>query len=158
MTDRLAPKPEHPRPMIVESKILGSLSVPEEAIIRFPTGLFGFPRSAQLRLPPRQPRGGRTGSNPRRTSTSPSCWSIRSSSSPGYSADLPPADVTELGSREGSGEVAVLAIVTLPGSREERPTANLQGPLALSLRSRLGKQLALEDGTYGVRCAFDLTA
>lgn len=155
MSDPAAPNPEYSRPMIVESKILGSLDVPEEAIIRFPSGLFGFPERHRFAFLPANREG--------------TYWLQSVDDAylafvlidpfvffPGYAADLPPAELAELGSREGAGDVAVLAIVTLPPSRDAKPTANLQGPVALSLQSRLGKQLALEDASFGVRCEFDL--
>lgn len=152
----MALNPEHPRPMTVESKILGPLTVPAEAIIRFPSGLFGFPERRSFAFVP----GNREGTYWLQSADDPYLAFVLVDPFlffPGFTADLPPAEVAELGSSEEAGDVAVLAIVTLPASRGEKPTANLQGPLALNLKAQLGKQLALEDPTYGVRCEFELT-
>ena len=48
------------------------------------------------------------------------------------------------------GELAVLAIVTLPASRTGTPTANLHAPLVLNLASRLGRQLVLQTDRWGM--------
>lgn len=154
MSSAVAPTPEDTRPMIVQSVILGPLAVPEESVIRFPTGLFGLGECREFAFLPAHREG--------------LYWlqSVEHADLafvlvdpfphfPGYGADIGAADLIDLGGVEGS-EVAILAIVTLPETREGKPTANLQGPLALSLKSRLGKQIALEDPSLGVRCPFDL--
>ena len=154
MTLSAASNLEHPRSMILQSEILGSLTVPEDAIVDFPVGLFGFPDCRRFALLPAHREG--------------MFW-LQSAEHPGlafvlidpflffpdYAAEIGPSDLLELSASDGS-EVAILAIVTLPATRAERPTANLQGPIALSLKSRLGKQLALQDPNFGVRCPFDL--
>jgi flagellar assembly factor FliW len=140
--------------MIVSSDILGPLEVPAEEILRFPTGLFGLPESRSFVLLPAVRKG--------------MYWLQSAEHSAlafvlvdpfvffdSYSAEVTPADLMELKATDPS-EVAVLAIVTLPNSREEQPTANLQGPLALNLRAGLGKQLAMQDKDFGYRCPFDL--
>ena len=140
--------------MIVHSNILGPLEIPDEEIVRFPTGLIGLPEHRSFAFLPAEREG--------------LYWlqSVEQSAIafvlvdpflyfPGYEVDIEPAEVTDLGTADPS-EVAILAIVTLPRSRAEQPTANLQGPLALSLKSRLGKQLALQDPNFGVRCQLDL--
>ncbi len=38
--------------------------------------------------------------------------------------------------------------------RRGRPTANLQGPIAVNFTSSMGRQLALSEGSWGVRCSF----
>ena len=68
----------------------------------------------------------------------------------GYAVDLNAADLTDLRAVTPA-DVAVLAIVTLPRTRAESPTANLQGPLALNVADGRGKQLAISDKGYGVR-------
>jgi flagellar assembly factor FliW len=71
-----------------------------------------------------------------------------------YVVDISPADTLELDA-DDAAHLAVLAIVTLP-SPGERPTANLQGPLAINLRTRRAKQIVCSDADYGVRREFDL--
>jgi flagellar assembly factor FliW len=68
----------------------------------------------------------------------------------GYTVDLDPVDITELDAR-GPGEIAILAIVTLPASPDEPCTANLAGPIAINLEQGRGRQVILRDTAYSVR-------
>lgn len=140
--------------MIVDSALLGPLTVAEDEVLRFRKGLFGLPDCRSFVLLPADREG---------------LYWLQSVDHAelaflladpfeffdGYSAEVTPADLQELGAGDAS-EVAVLAIVTLPESRDGKPTANLQGPLAMNLGGRSGKQLALQDERFGTRCAFDL--
>lgn len=140
--------------MRVHSELLGSFEVTPEELIEFPQGLFGFPECRAFVLIPTEREG--------------VYWLQSTEHSAlafllvdpflhfdGYAAEVTPADLQELRSGEGV-DVAILAIVTLPQSRDERPTANLQGPIAFNLRERVGKQLALSDSEHGIRCPFEL--
>lgn len=143
--------------MIVQSEVLGPLTVEPDAVTRFPTGLVGLPDCREFVLIPAHREG--------------LFWlqSVEHGELafvlvdpflffPGYEAELSATDLEELQATDGP-EVAVLAIVTLPASRDEQPTANLQGPLALNLEARIAKQLVLETPEkFGVRVAFDLSA
>lgn len=145
-----------PRRMQLASDLLGSLDVSDRELIRFPNGLFGFPECREFALVPAAREG--------------LYWLQSSDYSAltfllvdpflafrGYSVDLPPNDLTELGAGEAS-DVAILAIVTLPAARTEQPTANLQGPLAINLTARQAKQMAIGESEWGVRCAFDIAS
>lgn len=140
--------------MVVESDLLGPLSVTPEELIDFPTGLFGFPECQRFVLVP-APREGMF-------------WLQSADHSPlvfllvdpfqffdGYSVELGAAELADLRATEPA-DVVILAIVTLPRSRSETPTANLQGPLALNLGERRARQLAISDSKFGVRCPVDL--
>lgn len=141
--------------MIVESELLGTLTVPDEEVIRFPTGLFGFPDHQDFLLLPAEQEG---------------LYWLQSTESEalaflladpfvffdGFSVELSPGDRHDLRANEAS-EIAVLAIVTLPRSPREQPTANLQGPLALNLKAQRAKQLAIPDSDFGLRAPLDLT-
>lgn len=140
--------------MHVHSALLGELEVAKEDIIAFPDGLFGFPGESDFVLVASSAEG--------------FYWlqSVEHGSLvfvvadpfllfDGYSVDLQPADLFVLGATD-SAEIAILTIVTLPTQPGDRPTANLQGPLALNLQSGRGKQLALQDSQFGVRCPFDV--
>jgi flagellar assembly factor FliW len=67
-----------------------------------------------------------------------------------YVADLPDADVGALGATGAPGELAVLAIVTLPAERGGTPTVNLRAPVVLHAHTRLGRQLVLQDDRWGM--------
>lgn len=73
----------------------------------------------------------------------------------GYSVDLPKLDAAELGVA-GPEDVAILVTVTLPEGNGRVGSANLQGPVALNLRTRRGRQVILNKGAWGVREAVDL--
>jgi len=73
----------------------------------------------------------------------------------GYSVELEEADVGAL-EAASAGDVAVLAIVTLPSEPDEPCTANLLGPIAVNLEKGLGRQVIVRDGGYGVRAVLDL--
>ena len=140
--------------MIIESDLLGPLEVAADELYRFPQGLFGFPDCHEFIL---------VGAE------RPGLYWLQSTEFPalafvtvdpfsyfdGYVLDLPTPDLRDL--RVGSpDDVLVLAIVTLPGAHDEPPTANLQGPVAFNVRSRLAKQVVLENSPFGTRCPFEL--
>jgi flagellar assembly factor FliW len=139
--------------LTVQSQILGTLHVAEEQIFNFPAGIFGFPDARSFAFLPAEREG--------------FYWLQCVQDPPlafilvdpfvffdGYAVDVGAADLADL-QVAGASEVAIFAIVTLPASPGGSPTANLQGPVALNLPSRRGKQLALQDGKFGVRCRFD---
>jgi flagellar assembly factor FliW len=143
--------------MIVDSDLLGSLSIEPGALITFPAGLLGLPECRTFALVAAAREG--------------MFWLQSAEHSaltfllvdpfvffPGYAVDLQPADLAELGGgrHAAASQIAVLAIVTLPGSRDELPTANLQGPLAIDLATRRGKQVVISDREFGVSCPVDL--
>lgn len=74
---------------------------------------------------------------------------------PGYAVDLDPADTAALRA-QGLGEIAVLAIVTLPTAPDDPCTANLTGPIAINLQQGCGRQVILRDTAYSVRQPVDL--
>jgi len=141
--------------MTVHSDLLGPLTVAPEDVVRFPSGLFGFPECREFVLVP----GSREGTY----------WlqSVEHGTLAfllvdpflffdDYAVDLGAADRAELEVEEAS-DVMVLTIVTLPRTRREPPTTNLQGPLALNLRSRKGKQVAISERDLGLRVPVDLS-
>lgn len=140
--------------MTISSDLLGPLEVGNDELIRFPLGLLGFPecRSFVLVL----------------TEQSGLYWLQSTEHSTltfllldpflffeGYTVDISDADLREM-EVNGPDEVSVLAIVTLPDSRSTRPTANLQGPLAINTRTRAAKQIVLEEVDHGTRSEFSL--
>jgi len=139
--------------VVFESQLLGSLAVPEHQIFDFHQGLFGFPEAYRFALLP--------------TERDSLFW-LQSQEFEAltfllidpfafvedYAVDLGPKDVGELMPKDAS-EIAVLAILTLPDKRGETATVNLQGPLALNHKKRVGKQLALES-PYGLRFPVEL--
>jgi flagellar assembly factor FliW len=138
----------------VRSDLLGPITVPEASLLDFTAGLFGFPECRSFVLVPAA-RDGVFWLQSADHSALAFLLVDPFMACDGYAVDLTAADLGEL-QATASADVAVLAIVTLPRDRSERPTANLQGPLALNLTDGRGKQLALNDKGYGVRYEFTL--
>ncbi len=143
-------------PMTIASDLLGPLEVAQEENFRFPQGIFGFPDCSSFVLL----GAGRAGLYWLQSAEFSSLTFLVVDPFPlfpGYSVELSEGDTTDL-EVEGPDEVSILAIVTLPGSTDEMPTANLQGPLALNMRTRTARQIVLEGSSFGTRCSFALDA
>ena len=143
----LAVLPDAPVP--VSSDLLGATEVPAGACFDFPDGLPGFDRARRFALLP----AGREG-----------LFWLQSLEASGlvflladpyhwfgaYEVEVGAADRQALGV-EGPDDVAVLAIVTLPGAPGESASVNLRAPVLLGHPARRGRQLVREDDRYGVR-------
>jgi flagellar assembly factor FliW len=142
--------------MTVSSDLLGQIEIDPSEILHFPAGLFGFPECRSFIL--------------LKSEQEDLYWlqSLEHSALtfllldpfnhfPGYSVELLAPDLRDLQARKAP-EVLILAIVALPQTRSGLPTANLQGPLAINAAARLGKQLAISDSPFGLRCEFSLGA
>lgn len=142
--------------MKVNSDLLGPITVPEDELINFPDGLYGLPECRSFALLNAEREGLYW-----LQSVDHSALSFLLADPfhfcEGYEVDLGPGDVLLLGAQDAT-DVAMLAIVTLPRTREERPTANLQGPLAINLSARLAKQVAIPDSPFSVREPIDLAS
>lgn len=68
-----------------------------------------------------------------------------------YELTLPDADATALGATEEDG-LLVRAILTVREPVEET-TANLLAPIVLNARTRLGRQIVLQDSDHSIRAA-----
>lgn len=141
----LAPAPDD---VAVRSVLLGALVLPRSQVFTFPRGLLGFPEARSFALLPARRAG--------------LFWlqSLEFDALTFLLVDPFPVVegyALELGGPEGApGPVApdhilVLAIVTLPREPGQTATANLQGPLALDLVARTGRQVVLQDSPFGVR-------
>ncbi len=136
------------------SDLLGPIAVSADAVFDFADGMFGFPECRRFALVPT----GRAGMFWLQSLEHRALAFLLVDPFPhfaGYTVELGAGDRVELAVRDAA-DVAVLSIVTLPHRRDEPPTANLQGPIALDVRSRLGRQLALGENGWGVRRPLDL--
>lgn len=139
----------------LDSDLLGPVEVPAQAAFEFPEGLLGFPDRRRYALVP----AGREGLFWLQSAedaalvfllADPFRWY------PDYEIDVPPAELAPLGVAD-AGELAVLAIVTLPGAPGEPASANLRAPLLFGTSSRLARQHVLAGERYGVREALALS-
>lgn len=147
----LAPAPV----MIVRSDLLGSLEMRPEEVLEFSAGLFGFPECRSFVLVPAE-RDGLYWLQSTDHSTLSFLLADPFLFYDGYAVELSPQDLEMLRAQDPT-DVLILAIVTLPRSRDELPTANLQGPLAINMRGQVALQLALVEGEFGLRCPLRLT-
>jgi flagellar assembly factor FliW len=137
----------------VESHILGRLNIPAEECFEFPQGLFGFPACKRFAVVPteRPEFFWLQGMD---------CGSLAFLMADpfalvdGFYADMSEGNLLPLKAGKGS-EISLLAIVTLPRSPEDVPTANLQGLLALNFEKRIGRQVIIQNSEYGTRWPLD---
>ena len=140
--------------MLVQSELLGPLTVSTTDLLSFPAGLFGLPECRSFVLLP----AGRDGVYWLQSADQGALVFLLVDpfvAAPGYEVDVGPFDLAEL-QADTPADVMVLAIVTLPRAHEDQCTANLQGPLAINLRTRRGKQIAISESDYGVRYPISL--
>ncbi len=138
----------------VESHILGAMRVRPEECFEFPQGILGFPACQRYVLIPAE-----------RQSffwlQSVDCGSLAFllvdpfALFDDFYVDLAEGDLLPLKAGKES-EIGVLAIVTLPRKADEAPTANLQGLLAFNFNRRLGRQIIVQNSSYGVQWPLDL--
>ena len=140
--------------ILFESTLLGPLAVPEHQLFDFRHGIFGFPEAHGFALLPAE-REGLFWLQSQEFEALTFLLVDPFAFVEDYSLDLGPKDIGEL-MPENASEIAVLAILTLPGKRGETATVNLQGPLALNSNKRVGRQLALES-PYGLRFPVELS-
>lgn len=139
--------------LTIESELFGSLSVHSDQAFEFTDGLYGFPAARKFVLIPAGPEG--------------FYWLQSLDHGPlvfllgdpfvlvsEYSVELGESEVGPI-SADDPSDLAVLAIVTLPKESDGRPTLNLQGPITLNVRRRLGRQVVVSDSVYGIRWPLD---
>ena len=144
-----------PASITVPSEVLGELAVPADSVLTFPTGLFGFPECRRFALVASEREG---------------LYWLQSADHAalvfllvdpfvavdGFVVELSPPELSELEATTES-DVAVLAIVTLAAPEQGGCTVNLQGPLAINMRAKRARQIAVASSDYGVRYPIDLS-
>jgi flagellar assembly factor FliW len=130
----------------ISTKRFGEMEFPEDSIITVLGGIIGFPALTRYVLI-------------QRPNDAPFYW-LQSLDDPtmalvlvnpvlfkaDYSPSLPEGLQIELKAEDQ--EISLFAIVTIPPGRPQDMTANLLGPLALNAKSRLARQLILDDRHY----------
>ncbi|UVT14560.1 MAG: flagellar assembly protein FliW [Nitrospira sp.] len=122
----------------------GSFEVADESVIRFPSGLLGFPDQQRYVMLDHD-------------TEAPFRW-LQSVEEPGlafvildpttfysdYHVDIPADALAEIKGEEGE-DLALVVVLTIPSDDPGRITANLRGPLVMSHKTKLGKQLVLSE-------------
>jgi len=122
----------------------GSFDVRDESILTFPSGLLGFPEQQRYVILDHD-------------TEAPFKWlqSIEEPAlafvimdpalfRPGYHIDIPADALGEIGAKKGE-DLALVVILTIPSDDPGRITANLRGPLVISHKTKLGKQVVLSE-------------
>ena len=146
-------RPAKVRRRKLHSHLLGDVMVTDESILEFPEGLFGFATCTKWVLVD----AGRPGWMWLHALDHPALAFLLADpfeSFPGFSVELSAQDLAALDAQSAT-EVAVFAIVTLPMTAGESMSINLQGPVAIALPARRGKQLVLSDARLGAKVAID---
>ncbi|MFP4383246.1 MAG: flagellar assembly protein FliW [Spirochaetia bacterium] len=134
--------------MRIETKAYGPMEIDERQLITFPAGILGFDTLYQYAL---------------LDSERPPFYWLQSLEKkevafilidpfifrPDYETDVPDYELEEL-EIESREDVFVFAIVTIPADRN-RMTANLQGPLIINKKKRIGKQTIANDPRWKIR-------
>jgi len=122
----------------------GSFEVRAESILTFPSGLLGFPEQQRYVILDHD-------------TEAPFKW-LQSVDEPAlafvildpttfhsdYQVDVPSDAWAEIRCVEGE-DIALVVILTIPSDDPGRITANLRGPLVISHKTKLGKQLVLSE-------------
>ena len=144
----------HEDTLTLASDLLGSITIPARDIVRFPTGLYGFPECRSFAFLP-SPREGLFWLQSADFSALSFLLVDPFHYFPEYHIDLDDADVARLGTSD-SQHILVLAIVTMPSTPGGACTANLNAPVLFNLRDRHAHQSIRADGAYDIRAPFQL--
>ncbi|TVR68942.1 MAG: flagellar assembly protein FliW [Spirochaetaceae bacterium] len=132
----------------IQSKPYGEVTVKEQQLLHFPVGLFGFERMQHYAL---------------LDSTAPPFFWLQSLDDPGlafilvnpylvvpdYVLDIDPHELTEIG-EPAEDDLLVFAVVTIAHD-ENRVSCNLQGPVMINRKARLGRQAISLDARWSIR-------
>ena len=142
--------------LTLASDLLGSITIPAHEILRFPTGLYGFPECRSFAFLP-TPREGMYWLQSADFSALSFLLVDPFQHFPQYHIDLDDSDIARLGTSD-SQHILVLAIVTMPTSQGAPCTANLNAPVLFNLRDRHAHQSIRPTGGYDIRAPFQLEA
>lgn len=140
--------------LMVDSSLLGALSVPPSQTYILEHGLLGFPNAHGFALVPTDREG---------------LFWLQSMDFEAltflvvdpfhfvddYSVDLGREQLGKLATDDPS-EILLLCILTLPREEGDQPSVNLQGPLAFNLTCGEGRQVVLQDSAYGTKHTLEL--
>jgi flagellar assembly factor FliW len=137
----------------LHSHLLGDVMVSDASVLEFPDGLFGFSTCTTWVLVD----AGRPGWMWLHALDHPALAFLLADpfdSFPGFSVELSAQDLAALDAQSAT-EVAVFAIATLPMTASDSITLNLQGPVAIALPARRGRQLVVSDARLGAKVAIE---
>lgn len=139
----------------VQSEVLGPFTVAPADVLTFDDGVLGFPACRRFVLVP----AGREGLYWLQSVEQTALAFLLVDPFPlvaGYTLDLGAVEPGSELAAAAPADIVALTILTLPATRAELPTANLQGPLVIDLRTRRGRQVVVSNGAFGLRHPVDL--
>ncbi len=145
----------NPEMLEVLSHVLGTIQIPQSEGFTFDHGLLGFPDVRNFVLIPAK----RTGTFWLQSTEHPPLTFLLVDPFEwveAFTLDIPDADLGPL-TPERPEDLVILAILTLGGQDRSRATVNLQGPIAINLKGRMGRQMVLSDSEWGTRHPITLT-
>lgn len=134
----------------MQTKYFGELECPEEELIRFPRGLFGFEEERSFFLLPFQGSGGsllcfQSARTPHLAFVAMNPFSLK----PDYAPRLTTPELKAMGV-ERSEDLCFYALCVVRSPVAES-TVNLRCPVAVNDRKGLAMQVILDDGQYHMR-------
>ncbi len=136
--------------MQIETKPYGSIEISDRQIVTLKKGLFGFDGFHRFALldseqPPFYWFQSLDDKEIAFVLVSPYVFR------PDYNPGIPSSDIEALGAAsEEDEDLLVFVIVTIP-EEQTRMTANLQGPVVINRKSRVGRQIISNDERWQVR-------
>lgn len=143
-----------PATISVDSLVLGPMTVPVDSVFAFTDGLHGFAEYRDFVVVP----AARSGLYWMQSTIERAIAFLLVDPftvAPGYEIDLGAGERDALDVRDPS-ELLVFAIVTLPASPAQLPTANLRGPLVFNTRTRQARQTLSGVPTHDVHATVDV--
>ena len=122
----------------------GSFEVPDQSIVRFPSGLLGFPDQQRYVI---LDHGTEAPFKWLQSVEEPDLAFVLMDPAtfhPDYHIEVPADALAEIKGEERD-DLTLVVILTIPSDDPGRITANLRGPLLISHRTKLGKQLVLSE-------------
>lgn len=135
--------------MQIETTRFGRIDVPDEALIRFPRGLYGMTEQRDFCLLQHDEPGLFSWLQAARAPAIAMVVTSPFSYFPTYEVVIPD-EAAELLQASASTDVAVYTSITVAPDRQEIYT-NLLGPLLINHRARVGMQLILDSDQYSTR-------
>lgn len=132
----------------IRTKVYGEIEIDAQQVMEFPVGLFGFEHRHRYAL---------------MDSRTPPFYWLQSLDDEGlafvlinpyvavneYLLDIDPADLAAIGAPDPE-DLLVFAVVTIPAERH-LISCNLQGPLVINRRTRVGRQVISLDQRWSTR-------
>jgi len=135
--------------MKVNTSNFGEIILNEDTFINFPTGILGFPnlkKYAIIDVDENSPLKWLQSTEEPSISfvvTDPNLFY------PGYQIDVKKNDLADI-EIEDAKDVIVLIIVTVPADPSQM-TGNLKGPILINTKTRLAKQLIIDNQDYDIK-------